>query len=335
MKVQQIHEFGAPDVFKIAEVEKSEPGSDQIRVRQMATSVNPVDIKIRQMGPSFAPALPPVLGCDVAGVVDAVGKNVSRFRTGDEVYGCAAGVIGRGGSYGEYVVVDAELMANKPRTLGWRETAALPLVTITAWEALVDRCHVKPGDHVLIHGGAGGVGHIAIQIAKAQGAYVATTVSTDEKAEIARRCGADEIIRYRDELVADYVKRLTDGRGFDVVFDAAGGSDIAKSFEAARVRGQVATITTAFTADLSPMHGKSLTLNAVLMLATMLRGASPEHNGEILTKAAVLADAKRLKPVLDEQRFGLSDVGAAHTRLESGNAVGKVVVDIADGLDNA
>src|SRR5699024_7324460 len=110
----------------------------------------------------------------------------------------------------------------------------------------------------------------------------------DEKAEIARRCGADEIIRYQDESVADYVKRLTDGRGFDVVFDAAGGSAIAKSFEAARVRGQIATITTTFTADLSPMHSKSLTLNAVLMLTTMLHDASPEHHGEILTKAAAL-----------------------------------------------
>ena len=330
MQVQQIHGFGAPDVFEHAEIEMPEPGAGQIRVRQIASSVNPVDTKLRAAGPAIAPGLPAVLGCDVAGMVDAVGENITRFAVGDAVYGCAGGVAGRGGAYGEYIAVDASLMAFKPAELNWRETAALPLVAITAWEAIVDRARVAPGDHVLIHGGAGGVGHIAIQIAKAQGARVATTVSSANKADIARHMGADDTINYREESVADYVERLTAGRGFDVVFDATGGSDLATSFAGVRVNGQVATIVSQYTADLTPMHVKSLTLHTIFMLTAMLNGVHPEHHGEILTKAAGLADAGQLKPRLDERRFNLGDIAAAHSHLEAGAAVGKIVIDIAE-----
>jgi len=330
MNIQQIRAFGAPDVFETAEVDVPQPGARQIRVRQIASSVNPVDTKLRAAGPPIAPALPAVLGCDVAGVVDALGAGVSRFVEGDTVYGCAAGVKGHGGAYGEYVVVDAELMAAKPDTLDWRQTAALPLVTITAWEALVDRCRVQPGDHVLIHGGAGGVGHIAIQIAKAQGARVAATISSQHKADIARQMGADETINYTEEAVADYVQRLTAGRGFDVVFDATGGSDIATSFAGVRVNGQVATIVSQYQADLTPMHVKSLTLHTIFMLTAMLNSENPGHHGDILTKAAGLAANGQLTPLIDEQRFTLADTAGAHRHLESGQAIGKVVIDIAD-----
>ncbi len=330
MQVQQIREFGGTDVFETAEVPMPEPGPRQIRVRQIASSVNPVDTKLRASGPPIAPALPAVLGCDVAGIVDAVGEGVARFETGQAVYGCAAGVVNRGGGYGEYVVVDANLMSAAPKTLSWRETAAMPLVTITAWEALVDRCRTAPGDHVLIHGGAGGVGHIAIQIAKAQGARVTTTVSTDFKAEIAHRCGADETIRYREEAVADYVERLTAGRGFDIVFDATGGSDLATSFAGARVNGQVATIVSQYTADLTPMHTQSLTLHTIFMLTAMLNGVHPDHHGVILGKAAGLVAAGQMAPRLDKRRFTLAEVAAAHAHLESGDAIGKIVIDIGD-----
>jgi len=330
MHVQLIRAFGAPDVFEAAKVDTPTPGPGQILVRQMASSVNPVDTKLRAAGPPIAPDLPAVLGCDVAGVVEATGDGVMRFAPGDEVYGCAGGVKGRGGAYAEYIAVDAELMAAKPDALDWRETAALPLVTITAWEAMIDRTRVAPGDHVLIHGGAGGVGHIAIQLAKAQGARVATTVSTAAKADLARRMGADDFIHYRDESVADYVDRLTDGRGFDVVFDATGGSDIATSFAGVRANGQVATIVSQYEADLTPMHSKSLTLHTIFMLTSMLHGTQPQHHGEILTKAARLAANDQLRPLLDERRFTLDDLAAAHGHLEAGAAVGKIVIDIGD-----
>lgn len=330
MHVQLIRAFGAPDVFESAEIETPSPGAGQLLVRQIASSVNPVDTKLRAAGPPIAPELPGVLGCDVAGVVERVGEGVTRFAAGDAVYGCAGGVRGRGGAYGEFIAVDAALMAAKPAALDWRETAALPLVTITAWEAMVDRAHVAPGDHVLIHGGAGGVGHIAIQLAKAQGARVATTISSAAKADIARRVGADETINYREESVTDYVERLTEGRGFDVVFDATGGSDIATAFAGVRVNGQVATIVSQYTADLTPMHGKSLTLHTIFMLTSMLHGTHPQHHGEILAKAGQLAATDQLKPLLDERRFTLDDIAAAHSHMEAGAAVGKIVIDIGD-----
>lgn len=330
MKVQIIRQFGAPDVFESAEIDTPVPGAGQLLIRQIASSVNPVDTKLRAAGPPIAPELPAVLGCDVAGVVEAVGEGVTRFAVGDEVYGCAGGLRGRGGAYGEYIAVDDAFMAFKPAALDWRETAALPLVTITAWEAMVDRTRVMPGDHVLIHGGAGGVGHIAVQLAKAQGARVATTISSAAKADIARRLGADDIINYREEDVADYVERLTGGRGFDVVFDATGGSDIATSFAGVRVNGQVATIVSQYEADLTPMHGKSLTLHAIFMLTSMLHGVHPQHHGEILAKAGQLAATDQLKPLVDERRFTLDDIGAAHSHLEAGAAVGKVVIDIGE-----
>ncbi|WP_348760457.1 zinc-dependent alcohol dehydrogenase family protein [uncultured Salinisphaera sp.] len=330
MKVQQLHAFGEPDNFELTDVDIREPGPRQIRVRQMATSVNPVDTKLRAAGPAIAPALPAVLGCDVAGIVDAVGDGVRDFAVGDAVYGCATGVSGHDGAYGEYAIVDSAFMAAKPDSLDWRQTAALPLVTITAWEALVDRAGVRPGDHILIHGGTGGVGHIAVQLAKSLGARVATTVSTQDKAAIAERLGADDIIYYKDEAVADYVARVTAGRGFDVVMDATGGSDIAKSFDAARVNGQVVTIVSQYEADLTPMHAKSLTLHVVLMLTAMLHGIDPGHHGEILTKAARLVETGELEPLLDERRFTLSDVPDAHRHLTSGQAIGKIVIDIGE-----
>lgn len=335
MKVQLIREFGTPDVFEAADIDMPSLGAGQVLVRQIASSVNPVDTKLRAAGPPIAPELPGVLGCDVAGVVEAVGEGVTRLKKGDAVYGCAGGLRGRGGAYGEYIVVDAAFMAFKPEALDWRETAALPLVTITAWEAMVDRTRVMPGDHVLIHGGAGGVGHIAIQLAKAQGARVAATISSAAKADIARRMGADDIINYREESVEDYVERLTGGRGFDVVFDATGGSDIATSFAGARVNGQVATIVSQYEADLTPMHTKSLTLHTIFMLTSMLHGIHPQHHGEILTKAGQLAATNQLKPLLDERRFTLDDIAAAHSHLEAGAAVGKIVIDIGDEALNA
>jgi NADPH2:quinone reductase len=328
MRAQVVDRFGEPDVFTLRELPDLEPGPGEVVVALAATSVNPVDYKVRRFGPSIAPALPAVLGSDVAGTILAVGEGVTDFAVGDEVYGCAGGVAGvRGGSYAEQIVADPRLLAPKPAQLRPREAAALPLVTITAWEGL-DRAGVAPGSTLLIHGGAGGVGHVAIQLAKARGARVFATVSSPEKAEIARRLGADETINYREEGVESYVQRLTGGRGFDVVFDATGGDDLLPSFAAARLNGQVVTIVSSFTADLSPMHAKGLTLHVVFMLIPMLHDLGREAHGALLREAAMLADAGRLTPLIDPERFTLEQVAQAHAKAEAGKAVGKIVVDI-------
>ena len=329
MKAMILSAFGGgPDSFESATLPDPVPGEGEVLVRVVAASVNPADSKIRKNGGLAAPALPALLGCDAAGVVVAVGDGVEGFAVGDRVYGCIGGVRGAAGTYAELVMADSRLLAHAPNSLSLREAAALPLVVITAWEAL-DRLGVGNGTHLLVHGGAGGVGHLAIQLAKARGARVATTISSPDKAEIALGFGADDVINYREEAVADYVARLTDGRGFDAVFDSTGGSDLATSFAAAKVNGQVATIVASYSADLTPMHGKALSFHAIMMLVPLLYGIGREAHGQILREVAALVDDGKLRPLIDAERFTLADVGKAHAKLDSGRALGKLVIDVA------
>ncbi len=329
MHAQIIRSFGDAGVFERATLPDPVPLAGQVLVRQEATSVNPVDYKIRRFGPPIAPELPAILGCDVSGRVVALGEGVTRFKVGDAVYGCAGGVRGVGGAYADLIAADARLLARRPAGLDAREAAALPLVTITAWEGL-DRAGVAPGQSVLVHGGAGGVGHVAIQLAKARGARVFATVSSGEKAGIARELGADVTINYREVAVDDYVAQHTGGRGFDVVFDTTGGSDIATSFAAAKLNGQVVTIVSQYEADLSLMHVKGLSLHVVFMLIPMLHDIGREAHGALLDQAARLVEQGRLRPLIDARRFSLEDVAEAHHHAESGRAIGKVVIDIGN-----
>ncbi|CAH2602258.1 Zinc-dependent alcohol dehydrogenase family protein [Rhodovastum atsumiense] len=327
MRAQVLRAHGGAGNFELVNIPEPELRPGAVRVRIAAASVNQIDIKIRD-GLPIGPTLPAVLGCDLAGVVEAVGPGVAGFAVGDEVYGCAGGVRGQGGTLAEAIVADARLLAPKPRALSMREAAALPLVTITAWEAL-ERAGVSEADHVLVHGGAGGVGHIGVQLAKARGARVATTVGSAEDAAIARELGADATIDYRQEAVADYVARLTGGRGFDVVFDTVGGANLDRSFAAAALGGRVAAIAARSTHDLSPLHAKGLSLHVVFMLIPMLHDIGRERHGQLLREAAALVEAGTLRPLLDPARFDLAAAADAYRHLESGQACGKVVIDIA------
>lgn len=322
-----IKEFGNPDVFTLAEINIPEVGYGQVLIEVKASSVNPVDYKIRQgLAPGLSPAFPAILHGDVSGVISAVGTGVLDFKIGDEVYGNIGGITQTQGALSQWALADARLVAKKPSNLNFLEAAALPLVSITAWEALVDRIQIQPGDRVLIHGGAGGVGHIALQIARIQGARVHVTVSSESKAEIAKSLGADQVIDYRKESVAEYVQRLTEGKGYDVVFDTIGGENLDRSFEAARVGGQVASISTHSKHDLSLLHQKGLSLHVILMLIPLIHGTGREHHGEILRRVSALAEQGRIKPVLDSRQYGFTQVSQAHAQLESGKSVGKIVL---------
>ncbi|MFD0390587.1 zinc-dependent alcohol dehydrogenase family protein [Tistrella bauzanensis] len=320
--------FGGPENLTAQTRPVPSPRRGEVLVQVHAASVNPIDYKVRRNGPAMAPALPGVLGCDMAGVVVALGDGVTGFAVGDRVFGSPGGVKTVDGTNAEYVRADARVLARMPSGLGFREAAALPLVSITAWEGLIDRARVEPGERVLIHGGAGGVGHVAIQIAKAAGAHVTATISSPEKARIARELGADETVNYRDETVEAYVARLTAGRGFDVVMDATGGSDLATSFAGARLNGRVVTIVSQYPADLTPMHGKGLSLHVVFMIIPILHDIGREHHGRIMNRVAALVEAGRLRPRLDPARFSLAQAGAAQAHLEEGGATGKVVIDV-------
>jgi NADPH2:quinone reductase len=242
------------------------------------------------------------------------------------VFGCAGGFKGTGGALAEFMLADADLLAHKPKNLTMEEAAALPLVAITAWEALFNRAHLVPGQDILIHAATGGVGHIAIQLAKWKGATVYTTASSQEKLEIGTRLGADVTINYREESVHDYVQKYTDGKGFDVVFDTVGGENLDRSFEAAAVHGTVAAIAARSTHDLSPVHSKGLSLHVTFMLLKILNKDMHKQYGEILKKVAKVVEEGKLRPLVDPNMFTFDEVSKAHEYLESGKAIGKIVL---------
>jgi NADPH:quinone reductase len=325
MKAVVLKKFGGLENLSLEDLPIPRVGQGSVLLRAAAASVNPVDVSIRKGAP-FSPSLPATIGCDVAGVVEALGEGVTEFAPGDEVFGCVGGVRGSGGTFAQYVLADVKLLAPKPRILSMRAAAALPLVAITAHEGMT-RGGVLPSHRVLIHGGTGGVGHVAVQLAMALGAKVFATVSAESRA-IAMRMGATDAIDYRAETVEAYVRRLTSDLGFDVVFDTIGGQHLEQSFQAARNGAQIVTTMALTQLDLSPMHLKGLSLHVIFMLLPLLTGIGRERHGAILREVAALADAGKLQPLVDETRFTLTTAADAFRHLESGEATGKVVIDI-------
>jgi len=329
MQAQVINSFGDLSVFTLTEIAKPTIKPGHVLIKVCATSVNPIDCKIRSgQVANSAPSFPAVLHGDVTGVIEEVAADVKDFAIGDEVYGCAGGVKGSGGALAQFMLADSKLLAKKPKTLSMLESAAIPLVGITAWEALFKKANLASGNHVLIHGGVGGVGHMAVQLAKYYGAVVATTVTKDEDFVQAKAFGADEVINAKQEAVEEYVKRLTNGNGFDMVFDTVGGANLDKSFAAVAVNGTVVTTLARSTHDLTPLHTRSASLHVVFMLLPLLTGQYREEHGKILTQIANIADAGKLKPLIDPNKFNLQTIKDAHILLESGKAHGKVVVSI-------
>ena len=314
--------------FRQVELSPSTPGKNHVLVRISASGVNPLDTKIRAGKAAHArQPLPAVLGLDMAGTIEDVGPGVTAFIPGDEVYGMVGGVGGLHGTLAEFIVVDPDLLAHKPTNLSMREAAALPLSIITAWEGLVDRAKVHTGQKVLIHAGAGGVGHIAVQIARAFGAEVFATVSPDKK-NIVEGFGATAI-DYRSTSVEDYVGGYTGGKGFDIVYDTVGGATLDASFGAVkRYTGHVLSCLGWGSHSLAPLSFRGATYSGVFTLHPLITGEGRARHGEILSQAAALAEKDKLRPLLNERRFSTADIAAAHALVESGGALGKVVVEI-------
>jgi len=326
MRALMVESANAP--LQLVSIERPTPGAGQVLIRIAASGVNPLDGKIRagQAGHARQP-LPAVLGMDLAGTVETVGEDVSGWEPGDEVYAMATGIGGAQGSLAEYAVVDARLLAHKPKNLSMREAAGLPLVLITAWEGLVDRARVRAGQKVLIHGGAGGVGHVAVQIARAFGAKVFATGSARNQ-EIIERLGAT-FIDYGQSSVEDYVGEHTGREGFDIVYDTVGGEVLDASFKAARVyHGHVVSCLGWGQHGLAPLSFRGATYSGVFTLLPLLTGQGREHHGEILSQAARLIEAGKLKPIVDSRRFTLDTAEAAHELLKSGAAQGRLVIEI-------
>jgi len=313
--------------FRAVESPSSKPAPNQVLVRIAASGVNPLDTKIRAGKAAHAKQpLPAVLGLDMAGTIEAVGSDASAFISGDEVYGMVGGVGGLQGTLAEFIAADADLIAHRPKNLSMREAAALPLSAITAWEGLVDRARVGVGHKVLIHAGAGGVGHIAIQIARAFGAEVFTTVSADKK-HVVEDLGAIGI-DYQSVSIEEYVATYTSGKGFDIIFDTVGGATLDASFSAVkRYTGHVVSVLGWGTHSLAPLSFRGASYSGVFTLFPLISGEARAHHGEILARAASLAEAGKLKPLLSDQRFSTADIGAAYGLVESGS-LGKVLVEL-------
>lgn len=252
---------------------------------------------------------------------------MNDFAPGDEVFGMAGGIGGAQGALAEYIAVDARLIAPKPRSLSMREAAALPLAFITAWEGLVDRANVRAGQQVLIHGGAGGVGQMAVQIAKARGAEVYATGSANSL-DFIRELGASAI-DYRTQDTDSYVGLYTDGEGFDIVYDTVGGPTLDASFNAVKTyTGHVLSCLGWSQHSLAPLSFRGASYSGVFTLMPLLTGKGREHHGQILREAAALVESGQLRIKLDQRRFGLEQVNEAFAQVAEGRGAGKTVVDI-------
>ncbi len=312
MKAFVIEHFGESNIFQARDLPIPKLLPDHVLIKVAATSVNQVDIKIRQGAVAdLAPDFPAVLHGDVAGVIEAVGDEVDAFKIGDKVYACAGGVKGTNGALAEYMIADASLIAHKPKSLTMAEAAALPLVSITAWEGLIDRAKIQSGQKVLVYGGTGGVGHIGVQLAKWAGAEVYALISSPEKAAIALSLGADVTINYHDTSVAEFVAKYTDGIGFDIVFDTVGNDNLQNAFQAAKLNGTVVSTVSLSKQDLTLVHAKGLTLHLVYMLIPLLFGVDSAYHGKILAKLTHLVDQGQINPLLDAKSFTFTEVNAA------------------------
>lgn len=324
MRAAILETHNAP--LRLSTVSTPEVGPREVLVRVHASGVNPLDTKIHAGAAAHARhPLPAILGIDLAGVVEQTGRDVTRFKPGDEVYGMTGGVGGVPGSLAEFAAVDADLLAPKPANLSMREAAALPLTFITAWEGLIDRAALKAGQKVLIHGGAGGVGHVAIQIARAIGADVFATGSAAQRATIE---GFGAVFIERDTAIEAYVAEHTGGRGFDIVYDTVGGKVLDASFEAVRRFGHVVSALGWGTHALAPLSFRAASYSGVFTLLPLLSGEGRAHHGEIMAEATRLVEAGKLAPLVDARRFTLESVGDAYALIRDHTAKGKLVVDI-------
>jgi NADPH:quinone reductase-like Zn-dependent oxidoreductase len=324
MRAAILETHNAP--LRLSTVSTPEVGPREVLVRVHASGVNPLDTKIHAGAAAHARhPLPAILGIDLAGVVEQTGRDVTRFKPGDEVYGMTGGVGGVPGSLAEFAAVDADLLAPKPANLSMREAAALPLIFITAWEGLIDRAALKAGQKVLIHGGAGGVGHVAIQIARAIGADVFATGSAAQRATIE---GFGAVFIDRGTAIEAYVAEHTGGRGFDIVYDTVGGKVLDASFEAVRRFGHVVSALGWGTHALAPLSFRAASYSGVFTLLPLLSGEGRAHHGEIMAEATRLVEAGKLAPLVDARRFTLESVGDAYALIRDHAAKGKLVVDI-------
>lgn len=322
MKAQILKTFGGPESFELRDIPKPVPQAGQLLVRVHATSINPLDFQVRRGDYTDYVPLSSITGHDVSGVVEAVGQGVTSFVPGDEVW-YTPQIFDGPGSYAEYHVAAESIVGKKPASLSHLEAATLTLVGGTAWEALVVRAALRVGESILVHGGAGGVGHVAIQLAKAIGAKVFTTVR-EANFEFARELGADVVIDYEQEDYVNAILRETDGRGVDVVFDTIGGNTLSRSPHALAQLGRVVSIVDiAQPQNVIQAWGKNASYHFVF---------TRQNRGK-LDELSALIERGQLRPHIGAV-FSLADIPRAHALLETPNngLRGKIAIAVEPSL---
>ena len=332
MKATVMTGTGGTEVLEQRDIALGWPAGDHdVLVRLKAAGLNPADGFFRLLGPYLDTGDPCILGHDGAGVVEAVGRSVTRVAPGDEVCFCNGGIGGHPGTYAEFATVPETQLVAKPAGVSFEQAAALPLVLITAWEALYERTAVEPGERVLIHAGAGGTGHIATQLATLRGARVAATVSDDDKAAFVHGLGAERPILYPREDFVEAALDWSGGRGLDVALDNIGAEGLQKTYRAMATYGRIATLMEiAPDDDRESAYLSNLTLHNVMMLTPMIRGLQDRLDAQahIVDQGMQLLAEGRLQVHIAEV-FDWADIRHAHERLDGGRTMGKLVIRIA------
>jgi NADPH:quinone reductase-like Zn-dependent oxidoreductase len=313
MKAVVLHKHGGPEVLKYEDVPRPEPKDDEVLVRVVAAGVNPVDTYVREGMRSKGGSLerPMILGYDIAGVVEKAGAKVKTFKPGDAVYAYLS--VARGGGYAEFTVAKPEEMSRKPKSIDFEKAAAVPLAATTAWQALVDTAKIKPGQTVLIHGGSGGVGSFAVQIAKARGAKVIATASTANQ-DLLKQLGVDEPIDYTTTKFEDVVKDV------DVVLNAVRGDTLSRSYGIVKKGGIIVSITDEPDTTECAMHG----IRCLRMMA--------HPDAKVLEELTKLIEANKITPIVS-QTFPLADAAKAHEQIETHHTRGKIVLKVGSTTD--
>jgi NADPH:quinone reductase-like Zn-dependent oxidoreductase len=310
MKAVRIHKYGGPEVLQYEDAPRPKPQSGEVLIRVHAAGVNPIDWQVREghLKDVFPHSFPFVPGWDVSGVVEEVGAGVTRFKPGDEVYSVPD--LLRDGAYAEYIAVRESELALKPKSLHHVHAAAVPVAALTAWQALFDTGQLEPGQRVLIHAGAGGVGHLAIQLAKWKNAHVVATASTKNQ-KLLRELGADETIDYTQQRFEDIARKI------DIVLDTIGGETQERSFGVLHKGGVLVSLVQPPSEEKANAHG----------VRAMMFGAQP--NGAQLGEIAKLIDAGKVKPTVD-RILPLSEARRAHELSKSGHTRGKIVLRVKE-----
>jgi len=326
MKAIIIDNVGDVTEFKVSEYQKPTINDNQVLLKVEGTNINPADLMMRQGHLPLINEFPVILHTDVVGTITEIGKNVNNFSVGQRVLGFAGVINGRQGALADFMPVNENQIVLAPNNISVKKIAALPMISVTAWEAVVEKANVKAGEKILIHGGVGGVGHMAVQIAKSFGATVYTTIGSEDDKKLALSLGADYAINYKTQTVEEYTKEYTNDSGFDVVIDTVGGANFETSLKATAAYGRLVSTYLWGKVDMTEAANKSINVFPINIWIPMAANIRPTYHSNMIKNVVELILKGKLKPLVNEKEFSFNEVAEAHKYAESKSGVGKIII---------